>query len=213
MTNTTNITTTTDPRVLFGQGVLIAGGIIGGVRAEQMSEPTPCDDYDVRGLLGHLRFVLDRVAVIGEGGNPFAAEEPATPADDAWLAAWQEAAAKARAIWADDAVLERVVVLPWSQLPGGETLLGYLNEVVVHTWDLATATGQALEVPDEVVAAAFGAISSTLPGGNRTELFAELSKGLPADMGPFVAPFGEVVPTADDATPLDQLVAWNGRRP
>jgi uncharacterized protein (TIGR03086 family) len=209
MTNTTSTATTTDPRALFGQGVLIAGGIIDAVRPEQMTAPTPCTEYDVRGLLGHLLHVLDRVAVIGRGENPFTAPQVALPSDDGWLAAWQAAADRARAVWSDDAVLERVIVLPWSQLPGGETLIGYLNEVIVHTWDLATATGQQLVVPDAIIEPAFAAIRSTLPGGERSEFFAEFAKEFPG----FEAPFGDQVPTPADAPLLDQLVAWSGRRP
>ena len=213
MTTPSSSTTTTDPRTLFDDGVAVARGVIAGVRPEQLTAPTPCDDFDVRAMLGHLLNVLDRVGVIGQGRDPFTAESPALPGDDGWVAAWDATAEAVRAVWSDDAVLERVVVLPWSQLPGGETLLGYLNEIVVHTWDLATATGQAVAFDDAVVAAAFAAIRQTLPGPNRTELFAELSKGLPADMGPFVAPFGDLVVVPDDAPLIDQLIGWNGRRP
>ena len=206
---TNNTSTKTDPRALFGQGVLIAGSVIDGVRADQMGDPTPCTEYDVRELLDHLLHVLDRVAVIGRGDDPFAAPPVDLPSDGGWLGAWQAAAERARAVWSDDAVLERVIVLPWSQLPGGETLLGYLNEIIVHTWDLATATGQPLVIPDDVVEAAFGAIRTTLPGGERSAFFAEFAKDFPG----FEAPFGDQVATAAEAPLLDQLVAWNGRQP
>jgi uncharacterized protein (TIGR03086 family) len=205
----TNTTTTTDPRALFGQGVQIAGGVIDGVRADQMADPTPCDDFDVRGLLHHLLHVLDRVAVIGRGEDPFSAPVVPLPSDDEWLAEWRAAADRARAVWSDDAVLERTIVLPWSQVSGGETLLGYLNEIIVHTWDLATATQQPLVVPDEIVEAAFSAIRQTLPGGERSAFFAEFAKDFPG----FDAPFADQVATPADAPLLDQLVAWNGRQP
>jgi uncharacterized protein (TIGR03086 family) len=134
------------------------------------------------------------------------------PADDGWLAAFDDAAARARQVWANDEVMTRTIVLPWSQVSGRETLLGYLNEVLVHTWDLATATGQTLTVPDEVVEAAFGAIQATLPGGERGAFFAEFAKSMP-DLGDFAPPFADEVPTAAGAPLLDRLVAWNGRRP
>ncbi len=44
----------------------------------------------------------------------------------------------------DPAALARPVPLPWGgQLPLGEFLERYLAEILVHTWDLAQATGQA----------------------------------------------------------------------
>ena len=208
----TNTNTTTDSRVLFGHGVAIAREVIAGVEPAQLTAPTPCTDYDVRELLGHLVHVLERVAVIGRGEDPFSVAPPEVPGDDGWVAAWDAAAARAREVWADDAVMARTIVLPWSQVSGSETLLGYLSEILVHTWDLATATGQPLEVPDEVVEAAFGAIRATLPGGERTEFFAEFAKSMP-ELGDFTPPFADEVPTAADAPLLDRLVAWNGRRP
>ena len=208
----TNTNTTTDPRVLFGHGVAIAREVIAGVEPAQLAAPTPCTDFDVRELLGHLVHVLDRVAVIGRGEDPFAAPLPELPGDDRWVAAWDATAARARAVWANDEVMVRTIVLPWSQVSGGETLLGYLNEILVHTWDLATATGQPLVVPDELVDAAFNAIRLTLPGGDRSEFFAEFRKSMP-ELGDFTPPFGDEVPVPSGASRLDRLVAWNGRRP
>jgi uncharacterized protein (TIGR03086 family) len=208
----TNTNTTTDSRVLFGQGVALAREIIAGVQPAQLTAPTPCHDYDVRELLGHLVHVIDRVAVIGRGDDPFATPLRELPSDGGWLAAFDDATARAREVWADDEVMTRTIVLPWSQVSGSETLLGYLNEVIVHTWDLATATGQTLTVPDEVVEAAFGAIQATLPGGERGAFFAEFAKSMP-DLGEFTPPFADEVPTPADAPLLDRLVAWNGRRP
>lgn len=208
----TNTNTTTDARVLFGQGVAIAREIIAGVEPSQLTAPTPCDDFDVSELLGHLVHVIDRVAVIGRGDDPFATPLRELHGDDGWVAAFDDAAARAREVWANDEVMTRTIVLPWSQVSGSETLLGYLNEVIVHTWDLAKATGQTLTVPDEVVEAAFGAIQATLPGGERGAFFAEFAKSMP-DLGDFAPPFADEVPTASDAPLLDRLVAWNGRRP
>jgi hypothetical protein len=54
---------------------------------------------------------------------------------------------------------------------------------------------------------------SWLPGENRAAIFAAVHE----KMGPAAAgmtdPFAEVVPVPADAPLIDQLVAWNGRRP
>lgn len=202
-----------DPRFAFAKAVDVAGQVIGGVRPDQLDQPTPCPQMDVRALLGHLVDVLQRVALIGRDENPFALPPRRAVADDGWRAAWQQAAHEVQAAWSDDAVLRRTVVLPWSQVSGGKTLCGYINEVVVHTWDLAVATGQRPVWDDEILAAAFGAIQQTLPAGDRAALFAAVADATPPGADRLARPFAEAVPVAPDAPLIDRLVAWNGRTP
>ena len=202
-----------DPRFTFARAVSLAGQMIGGVRPDQLDDPTPCPDLEVRSLLGHLVHVLRRVGAIGRDQNPFALPAPAPVADDAWLDAWQQAAHDVQDAWSDDAVLRRIVVLPWSQVPGAETLGGYVNEVTVHTWDLAVATGQRPAWDERVLAVALQAIQRLLPDGDRAALFAAAAQAAPPGMGDFAAPFADAVAVGPDATLLDRLVAWNGRSP
>ena len=42
----------------------------------------------------------------------------------------------------DDAVLDRVLTVPWGTMPGRFVGFGYLQELTVHAWDLAAATGR-----------------------------------------------------------------------
>ncbi len=201
-----------DPRASFARAVALAGSVIGAVRPEQMDDPTPCGDKDVRSLLGHLVEVLDRVELIGRGENPFAVAARSVP-DDAWLATWHQAAHDVQAAWSDDRVLERIVVLPWSQVSGGETLGGYVNEVTVHTWDLAVATGQQPAWDEQVLAVAFGAIRRILPATDRAAAIAAAAQSMPPERRSFPPPFAEAVDVATDAPLIDRLVAFNGRDP
>ncbi len=214
---TTNQTTTTppvslaadDPRALFARAVATAGAVIGSVRPEQLDDPTPCTDMTVRQLVTHLVSVLDRVAVMGEGGDPFSV--PATEADDdGWLAAWTGAAHRVQAAWTDDAVLDRPMDLPWQQGRGRDILRGYLSELTVHTWDLATATGQSPTWDDDVVAAALDG-PELLPATGRMELFEQISHAM--GMDEVAVPFADAVEVDADAPAIDRLVAWNGRDP
>jgi uncharacterized protein (TIGR03086 family) len=210
---TTPTSTTTDqlmdPRPILDRAIATGGVVIAGVRPEQLADPTPCTEMDVRGLLTHLIGVLDRVAALANGKDPFAVTE--TPvADDRWTDAWKESARRAADAWRHDAVLERPMALPWIEGSGAEVLASYFSELTVHTWDLATATGQKPDWDDTVVAAALEA-RQILPAENRRALYEEIS----AAMGlPEVAiPFAEAVPIPDDAPAIDRLVAWNGRDP
>jgi len=207
-TTTTNTNTTTgertvpaepgiDPRPLFANAVSLCRDVIAGVRPEQFDAATPCTEFDVRTLTAHLVAVLKRVAVVGAGGDPFSVAQYMTGvADTDWLSAYDGSAAEAEAVWSDDAVLTKLVTVPWAQLPGFVAMLIYINEVTVHTWDLAAATGQQPAWSDAVLTTAYEAIHRGLPAEGRAD-----------------APFGEVVPVADDAPLIDRIVAWNGRRP
>jgi uncharacterized protein (TIGR03086 family) len=85
---------------------------------------------------------------------------------------------------------------------GGVTLPGAVagavaaDELVVHGWDLARATGQEYE-PDEVaLRAAYGFLVAAA-----------------ANSGPGEGVFGPVVPVPDDAPLLDRVIGLSGRDP
>jgi uncharacterized protein (TIGR03086 family) len=211
MTTATSSTTAhfTDPRPILDRAITTGGGVIGGVRPQQLTNPTPCTDMNVRTLLAHLIGVLERIAALGNGKDPFAVTE--TPvADDRWDDAWTESAKRATDAWRDDAVLERPMALPWIEGNGAEVLASYFSELTVHTWDLATATGQQPDWDETVVAAALDA-RQILPAENRRALYEEISTAMGLDE--VSIPFAEAVPIPDDAPAIDRLVAWNGRDP
>lgn len=211
MTNLTNSTTTnsTDPRPILDKAIATAGDVIAGVRPDQLSAPTPCPDMDVRTMIGHLVAVLDRIAALGNDEDPFSITETHAP-DDGWAIAWAAAGERAVDAWRDDAVLERPMALPWIQGNGSEILTSYFSELTVHTWDLATATGQQPEWDDVVLTAALDA-RPILPAENRRALFEQISAAMGLDE--VAIPFAEAVPVPADAPTIDRLVGWNGRDP
>ncbi|MGQ4489046.1 TIGR03086 family metal-binding protein [Streptomyces sp. 372A] len=77
-------------------------------------------------------------------------------------------------------------------LPGQVAGMVALNELVLHGWDLAKATGQPFDADE-------AHLRNTL--------------ALLADPGDGPSPFGPPVPVADDAPLLDRAVARGGRRP
>ena len=182
------------------------------VRPDQLGTPTPCHEFDVRALLGHLLFVFDRVDVMGQGRDPMTTPELTVPDEVDWPTAFAEAAHRVQATWSQPGVLDIPVALPWAQGTAGEMLLGYLNELTVHTWDLAAATGVPVDWDDDVIAAAQGAISSMLPPEGRLAMFEAMQADAPPEAR-FSPPFAERVEVDADAAPIERLVAYNGRRP
>jgi uncharacterized protein (TIGR03086 family) len=188
----------TDPRPLFARAVATALDCVSGVRPDQLEAPTPCTDYDVRHLLGHLVAVLDRVTAVGRGEDPFSVPIVAEGIpDDGWPAAVSVAAGRMTEVWSDAALLDRPLRLPFGTLPGAAALASYTGEVTTHTWDLAVATGQVPDWDAEVLSAGLAAIRHKLPSAER---------------GPQI-PFADAVPVAADAPLVDQLVGWQGRDP
>lgn len=204
----------TDPRLHFAHAVATAGATIAEVRPTQFDGHTPCAEFDVRTLIGHMLVVLRRVALLGEGGDPMALPSFVTGiADLGWHDAWMSDAHRVQAAWTDDTNLSRMMVLPWVQAPGSAMLAIYTSELSVHTWDLATATEQHPAWNEQALEVALQAALHALPGGDRRAAFAAMVADLPAQVAAGGPPFGNPVAAAPGAPLIDQLVAWYGRRP
>jgi uncharacterized protein (TIGR03086 family) len=202
-----------DPRAVLARAIATAGAVIDAVQPDQRALPTPCSDYDVRGMVAHLVSVLHRVTVIGGGGDIFTVSDRAElVADDSWRGQWNATAAEVQEAWSDHARLDATVQVPWTTMSGTSALAVYTNEITVHTWDLAVATGQHPAWDDSVLAVSLRSIHEELPDAERAALWAEVFAHLPADV-PFEPPFADAVDVAADAPAIDRLVAWNGRRP
>ncbi|NLE78868.1 MAG: TIGR03086 family protein [Rhodococcus sp.] len=191
----TQTTTHTDPRPLYRDALGWVAELITGVQPDQFDSPTPCSEFDVRTLLGHLVATVERARVIGEGGDagsiPLVMEE----IDDAgYTDAYQSAIDRMWTVWNDDALLDAEVTPPWGKVPGRGAIGGYLNETLVHGWDLAVATGQKCEAEPAVAEAAVGMAKAMIPASPR---------------GDFI-PFAEVVDSAPDAGPTERLANWSG---
>ncbi|MFF3326625.1 TIGR03086 family metal-binding protein [Streptomyces sp. NPDC002889] len=187
-----------DPRTGLMKALELAGRTIAAVGPEQYDGATPCPDYTVRDLCNHLVSVARRVAVIGAGGEFFSVPHFAEDvADGAWPAAWEAGARDIGAVWSDPAVLGRQVGLPWGAVPGAAAAVIYTNEFVLHTWDLAKATGQRPQWDPAVLAAPL----------------ANMRRAVPAEPRGGQVPFGPVVEVPEDAPDIDKLVGWYGRRP
>jgi uncharacterized protein (TIGR03086 family) len=163
------------------------------VRPDQMANATPCADFTVGDVFNHM---------IG-GATFFAAQfrgEMPPDMPDGTDFTGDDAVATFTAtmdVLADSAIqpgaLERTMASPFGEVPGDVVARFLALDGMVHTWDLAVATGQTYDPPApvvvEVLAFARQAIAPEMRGG----------------------PFGPEVDAPADATPLQQLVAFTGR--
>jgi uncharacterized protein (TIGR03086 family) len=194
----TNMTNMTDPRQMHARAIAQTESIVAALSPAQLTLPTPCTEYDVRALLSHMVGGLNRIAIIGAGGDGLAvpARADGVPGDG-WLAAYRAAAARAKAAWVDDAKLDALVEVPWGKVPGRIAVSGYVQEILAHGWDLAKATGQPAELDPELASWVLAMARRILP---------------PEPRGGEV-PFGPVIQAPPDAGPYAELAAWLGRQP
>lgn len=202
-----------DPRPALLSALATCGDLIHSVQPSELDRSTPCDGMDVRALLGHLVMVAQRIGCAARQVPP--AEWPVDVtglADDEWAPAWHVAAIDAFAAWADDALLEATVTLPWATLSGRGVVGIYTNEVLIHGWDLGRAVGRPPVWGPLALETALAAIHEQLPDADRGPLWAGVAASLPEGV-PWSPPFANAVPVDDAAPLIDRLAAWNGRRP
>jgi uncharacterized protein (TIGR03086 family) len=209
---TATTTNTLDARPIFGAALTTATAVVAEVRPEQLDGPTPCSEFTVRDLLGHLVGMVDRITAIGRGENPFTVP-PRDVAGDAWLDAWNAAVDEYVAVWTDDAALEVPSPLPWAPGDGRVVVAMYVTELTIHTWDLATALGITPAWDQAVLELAVQGVGTGMPATDRHATFAPIKAQLPPDLAALPDPFADAVPVPDDAPLIDRIVAWSGRTP
>jgi uncharacterized protein (TIGR03086 family) len=173
------------------------GRIVAGIRPEQLSEPTPCKEWDVRTVVDHTTTVLTRFRSTALRQPPPEAG-PTGDAGDDFVGDYRAAADSALAAWTSPGALEGNCRMPFGAEWPATTAAGInVTDTLVHGWDVAKATGQDATLDPALAAAVLEFCRVTITD--------ELRAGRGA--------FGPVVPVADDASPTDRLVAFLGRQP
>jgi uncharacterized protein (TIGR03086 family) len=170
--------------------------LIGRVRREQLALPTPCTHWDVRALLGHVLAVVQRSALVGEGGSAAPGNRVVRIEPGHWRHAFETSAGRARCAWARPHALTGTTAGPWGTVSAPVALSGFVLELVAHAWDLAVGIGEPARLDPDLAAAAMRIATRLAP--------AELRDDGGAFGPPRTAPAG--------ADPATQLAAYLGRR-
>ncbi|WP_282792521.1 TIGR03086 family metal-binding protein [Streptomyces sp. CC224B] len=165
---------------------------------DRWDAPTPCAEWTVRDLVRHLvteqlwvpPLVRDGATVEAVGdafdGDPLGPDP---------VAAWDTAAAAARAAFSAPDALDRTVHLSYGETAARAYCAQMTTDLVVHTWDLARAVGADERLPDDLVAAAAREVAPYAADLAGSDLF---------------APAVEPPPGADEQT---RLLCLLGRAP
>jgi uncharacterized protein (TIGR03086 family) len=135
-----------------------AGDVLAAIKPDQLSLPTPCQDWDVEHLIRHLLADCANFVTMMKGDEPdWSAEPPPLPED--WAAAFRSAA--------DD------LIHLWHAREGddGPPADMQTGEFAVHTWDLVRAVTSPVQLDPEAAERGLGFMSSALKPEMRGEAF------------------------------------------
>jgi uncharacterized protein (TIGR03086 family) len=171
--------------------------VVAAVQDDQLAGPTPCADTSVAALLDHLHGLAIGLRLAAEKrptGAPSASAQD-LPAD--WRSRIPRELDELAAAWSDPAAWEGTSEPGGVSLPAAWAGRVALNEVLVHGWDLAVATGRSY-APDPA------AVEACI------EYAHEFAAAAPEARDSI---YGPVVQVPASATALDRLLGLTGRDP
>jgi uncharacterized protein (TIGR03086 family) len=134
-----------------------------GVRSEDLEARTPCEDFNVRSLLGHLIGTAHRGLATGRSTRSRDIPHVVTDVPDAELApTYATLAASIREAWSPLAPADGVVA-PWGRCTALEAARGFTVETITHGWDLAVATGQPSDAPNGIADRCLSHAAAVIP--------------------------------------------------
>ncbi|WP_344582622.1 TIGR03086 family metal-binding protein [Nonomuraea roseoviolacea] len=159
--------------------------LVEGIGDDELALPTPCAEFDVRGLIAHLEWGASLFESLASGGGMIPQGE--------YTGDFRERAGRMLAAWRRPEAWEGVS--PGMGLPMATLAAMSLCDLVVHGWDLSVATGRPYEVDGE--------------DAERLLAFA----GQMAPTGRKMGAFGEPVEVPAGASALERALGELGRDP
>jgi uncharacterized protein (TIGR03086 family) len=177
--------------------------LLDGVGEDRFDAPTPCPDYRVRDLLQHLMgltlaFRDAGRKDLGPGTSvaPDAPDAPRPALDGDWRERLRAQAAEMADAWRAPEAWEGDTQAGGVTFPAAIAGRVALDELVMHGWDLARATGQPFTCDDASAEVCIALLSQDADEASR------------AGTG-----FGPVVPVPAGASALERAVGLSGRDP
>ena len=170
--------------------------VLANVKPDQLDAPTPCQSWDVRTLVNHIvggAYFFAEAVNTGTGGG---GEETDYTTGDL-VAAYEGGIKETVSAFNAPGAQEKMLTLPFGQMPGAAFMGIATTDAFVHGWDLARATGQSTDLAPELA----------------TQLLANarmfIQPAFRGDDG--VMPFGAEQEAPAHATEADKLAAFLGR--
>lgn len=176
--------------------------LIKGVPDELLDRPTPCRDYTLGDLLDHvagLTLAFTAAATKATAGiGSHAPSADASRLGEDWRTRIPRDLAGLVTAWRDPAAWTGRTQVGGVELPGEVAGIVALDELVIHGWDVARASGQAYDCDDRTLDVVHGFVADFAGPGHeaaRERLF------------------GPVVQVPDNAPLFDRVIGLTGRDP
>jgi len=176
------MTTPNDAVVVLSRALDQTGDVLALVHQDQLTRPTPCNDWDVARLIAHIVAAPGRFVATIHGEQPDWSSEPPQIGSE-WAQVFRSAADDLIHTWHQQGDEADPRMVDWQTA-----------EFAVHTWDLAIATGHTARLDPEVAERALAFMSAGLTADNRGDAF------------------DAEVDVADDAPAYHRLAAFSGRQ-
>ena len=172
--------------------------LLAGTTDDQLAAPTPCPDTTVGDLIDHVGGLTLGFTATAAKQRDAMSGPPPRPSAANLEPGWRDRISSDLGVlaeaWRDPAAWDGMTAAGGIDLPGSVAGVVALDELLVHGWDLAVATGQPYSPADDEIDAAIAFVSS------------------------FNAPrdgslFGPIVPVPAEAPALDRLLGLTGRDP
>ncbi len=157
---------------------------------------TPCADWDVLGVVGHITATMLNAGALLSGADAYDGASAGTTSEmtpDAVLSAWTKATGTVADLLVT-ADLSQEVDSPRGPMPLAEALALPAADLSVHAWDIGAGIGIDVELPEDLLANV-----------------RRVGESLPPDQLRSPGLFGPEVPAPEGATETELLMAWLGR--
>jgi uncharacterized protein (TIGR03086 family) len=169
--------------------------LLDGVPDSALGSPTPCEDNSVATLLDHIVGLAEGLQAAARKEPTGAPQASAEHLDPDWRTILPPRLDALAAAWREPGAGEGMTSAGGVELPATVAAAVTLDELVIHGWDLARATGQPYEPEPAEVAAIMPFLEQFGSG-----------EGVPGLFGP-------MVPVPDDAPIFDRALGLSGRDP
>lgn len=166
--------------------------LVAGVRDDQLGDRTPCQEWTVADLLAHVH---QFATVFTQNAR----KEQVRPPQDlvpAWRVLIPGQLDELARAWHEESAWQGQVSAGGVEMAASDNAVVGIEELTIHGWDLARATGQPFQVDDQSL--------------DVVDRFFELFAGQGADGD---GPFGPQAVAPDGATRLERTIARTGRDP
>jgi uncharacterized protein (TIGR03086 family) len=183
---------------VFPEACQTIAAVVRAAADADLDQPTPCRDWDLRTLADHFAGTSQAMATLGRQGtldadDPWGSKTKATDGD--WSASIVDNLEAMADGWSRPESWGGSLAVGGNEMPAKSIGDMALIEVLLHGWDVGTATGQRIEVSDALGRELRSAVLDT------------------AELGRQMGAYGPEVPVSEDSSALEQALAAAGRDP